>query len=533
MLPSLYSFNQYKRAFIEQDFKAGVTVFLVALPLCLGIALASGAPLLSGLTAGIIAGVIVAWFSGSELSVSGPAAGLTVIVAGAITSIGSFNGFLVAVFLAGIIQLCLGIFKFGKLGSYFPESVIKGMLVAIGIVIILKQVPHALGDDGDYEGEFEFFQIADKENTLTELIKSFLNLNPGALLISLCCIGLLVAWDKASKKGIAFFKKVPSALIAVLLGIAINESYQYIYPTWYLGESKIHMVSLPILSSLGEISMLLHFPDFTFLTDPKVYTTAFTLAIVASLETLLNLEAADSIDPKKRLSSPDQELKAQGIGNIVAGLIGGLPVTSVVVRTSANVYGGGTTRMSSFTHGLLLLICTLAIPGLLNHIPLASLAAILLTVGYKLANPAIFRGVYKNGIDQYIPFLITIILVVFTDLLMGIFMGLLVGIGFVIYSNYQSVITVVRDQNRVLIRFNKDVSFLNKPLLKTTLMGLKEGDLVFVEASGSVFIDNDIFNLLKEFKSASKIKKLEIYFKNISRKKIQFPNQTQDKIETL
>ncbi len=513
----MQNFNFYQKSFFRNDWKSGISVFLVALPLCLGIALASGAPLFAGLISGIIGGIIIGTLSGSEISVSGPAAGLTIIVATAIKDLGSYQGFLVAVILAGIIQLGLSYLKAGKYSAYFPDSVIKGMLVAIGLVIILKQIPHALGDDQDYEGEFEFEQVADSQNTITELIRSFVDFNYGAVNITIACLVLMIVWDKLAKKKIGFFQAFPSSLAAVGLGILINEMYQYFRPEYYLGNSHIHMVSVPIFNSFTDITKTLLSPDFTFLTNAKIYTVAITLAVVASLESLLSLEAADSIDPQKRISSSDKELFAQGIGNILAGFLGGLPVTSVVVRTSANVYSGGKTRMSGIFHGVLLVASVLFIPSILNKIPLASLAAVLLMVGYKLAHPSIFKKVFKDGLDQFIPFIITILVIVFKDLLWGIFIGSAVGIIFVLKSNFRNIISFIREGNQVLIKFNKDVFFLNKPKLKEILLSLQEGDEVFIDGTKANFIDHDVFNVLLDFKKNAKNKGISVEFKNINR----------------
>ena len=509
------NFDYYKNSLIKHDLKAGISVFLVALPLCLGIALASGAPLFSGLLAGIVAGIVVSMLSGSEISVSGPAAGLTVIVAQAILKIGSFEGFLVAVMLAGALQFLMGYFKLGRLGAYFPQSVIKGMLVAIGLVIIFKQIPHALGDDQDFEGEFEFNQTADNENTITEIIKSVVDFNEGALIISFVCLLVLIFWEKAAKKNIGFFKLFPSSLVVVLLGVALNEFFKGSFPTLYLGDSTKHMVNIPQINSIAEAKNVLNFPDFAFLANLNIYTVALSLAIVASLETLLNLEAADAIDPQKRLSSPDQELKAQGIGNLISGLVGGLPITSVVVRTSANVYNGGQTRMSAFVHGCLLLLSVLLIPQLLNRIPLSALAAILLMLGWKLANYKTILKVYQEGKNQFIPFIITVLVVVFEDLLIGIFVGTAVGLLFVVFTNFSSTITVIRDEHRVLITFNKDISFLQKPRLKQELAQIKSGDYLYVDATRADFIDHDILLMLEAFKESAELKNIETDYKSV------------------
>lgn len=513
----MQNFNYYQQSLLKNDWKSGITVFLVALPLCLGIALASGAPLFSGLISGIIGGIIIGALSGSEISVSGPAAGLTIIIFTAIKDLGSYQGFLVAVILAGVLQLIFGLLKGGRFSAFFPDSVIKGMLVAIGIVIILKQIPHALGDDQDYEGEFEFEQMADNQNTFTELIRSFVDFNYGAVNITLACLVLMIVWDIYAKKKIVFLQAFPSSLAAVGLGIFINEMYGIYKPEYFLGNSSIHMVSVPIFNTISDFTASLIAPDYNILANTKVYTVALTIAIVASLESLLSLEAADSIDTEKRISSADKELIAQGVGNMLAGFLGGLPVTSVVVRTSANVYSGAKTRMSAIFHGILLIASIVIIPTILNKIPLSALSAVLLMVGYKLASPKVFKSVFKDGYDQFIPFLVTILVVVFKDLLWGIGVGSLVGILLVLRTNFNNTITSVRDGKNVLIKFNKDIYFMNKSQIKTILMGLKEGDEVYIDGTKANFIDHDIFSILLEFKKNAKRRKIDVDFKNISR----------------
>jgi MFS superfamily sulfate permease-like transporter len=513
----MQNLQYYKKSFFINDWKSGISVFLVALPLCLGIALASGAPLFSGLIAGIIGGIIVGIFSGSEISVSGPAAGLTIIVATAIKDLGSYQGFLVAVILAGVFQLIFGYLKGGRLSAFFPDSVIKGMLVAIGLVIILKQIPHALGDDQDYEGEFEFEQVADNQNTITEFIRSFVDFNYGAVNITIACLILMIVWDKLAKKKIKFFQAIPSSLMAVGLGIFINEMYAIYRPEYFLGNSSMHMVAVPLFKSIGNFTSALISPDFTFLSNPKIYTVAITLAIVASLESLLSLEAADSIDTEKRISSSNQELKAQGIGNILSGFLGGLPVTSVVVRTSANVYSGGKTRLSSIFHGFLLIGSIVFIPTILNKIPLAALAAILLMVGYKLSNPQVFKKVFKEGYDQFIPFIVTILVVIFKDLLWGIAVGSLVGILFVLRTNFNNAVTSIREGKNVFIKLNKDIYFMNKSQIKEILVDLVEGDDVTIDGTKAKFIDHDIFSILLEFKKNAKFRNIEVDFKNVNK----------------
>jgi MFS superfamily sulfate permease-like transporter len=493
--------SEYIQSFIKGDWKSGIAVFLVALPLCLGIALASGAPLLAGLVAGIVGGTLVSLLSGSELSVSGPAAGLTIIVATAIGDLGSFPGFLVAVIIAGLFQVALGLLKMGKIGGFFPSSVIRGMLVAIGIVIILKQIPHAIGDDLDFIGEFEFDQ-KDGENTFTEILKSFADIKIGALIISLIGLVILFSWSKLGQK-FTWMNALPASLFVVLAGVGINEGLASWNLDWYLGDSKDHMVNLPIFASTNEIFAGLISPDWSFFSNPKVYSIAITLAIVATLESLLSLEATDSLDPLKRISSPDRELLAQGTGNILSGLLGGLPITSVIVRSSTNIYSGGKSRMSGFFHGILLIVAVMLLPFYLNKIPLACLASILLYTGYKLAHPKEFKKVFAEGWKQYVPFLVTIAVVVGVDLLWGIFVGTLVGLAFVVITNYSSVFTVFKNGNDILIKFQKDVTFLHKMSLKEALRKIPAGSEVFIDTTKVHFMDHDINLLIQEFMSTA------------------------------
>jgi MFS superfamily sulfate permease-like transporter len=499
------------QSFLKGDWKSGIAVFLVALPLCLGIALASGAPLLAGLVAGIVGGTIVSLLSGSELSVSGPAAGLTIIVANAITDLGSYPAFLVAVIFAGAIQIGLGLLKLGKIGGFFPSSVIRGMLVAIGIVIILKQIPHAIGDDLDFIGEFEFDQ-KDGENTFSEILKSFADIKIGALIISLIGLVVLFSWTKLGEK-FRWMNALPASLFVVLAGVAINESFLFWSPDFFLGNSKDHMVNLPIFASSSDIWSGLVSPDWTFISNPKVYSIAFTLAIVATLESLLSLEASDSLDPLKRISSPDRELLAQGTGNMVSGLLGGLPITSVIVRSSTNIYAGGKTRMSGFFHGILLLVAVLLLPLYLNKIPLACLASVLLYTGYKLAHPSAFKKVISEGWKQWVPFLITVAVVVGVDLLWGIFIGTLVGLLFVLITNYSSVFTVFKNGNEILIKFQKDVTFLHKMALKEALRKIPDGSEVYIDRSKVHFMDHDINLLIEEFIHTAAERNIEVDIK--------------------
>ncbi|MEZ0484342.1 SulP family inorganic anion transporter [Fibrella aquatica] len=515
----LTALKQYRLSNLPFDLPAGISVFIVALPLCLGIALASGAPLFSGLVAGIVGGTLVGLLSGSELSVSGPAAGLAVVVADSVTSLGTFDAFLVAVVLAGIIQLGLGLLKVGRFSSLFPESVIKGMLGGIGIVIILKQIPHALGRDIDYEGEFEFSQLADGENTLSEIYRAVVTASPGAVAISILSLLVLFLWERKAGKGAKFFKNLPAALLVVLLGVGLNQLFRLYYPEWYLGDNNEHMVRIPVIKAGQSVGTMVNFPDFTALANPLTYRIAVTVALVASLETVLNLEAADHLDPLRRTSSSNQELIAQGVGNITVGLLGGIPVASLVVRTSANIFGGGKTRMATIFHGVLLLTAVALTGSLLNYIPLSCLAAILILVGYKLANPSLFTFLYEEGPTQFIPFVVTVICIVFTDLLIGIAVGTVVGLFYVLYTNSQASFRVVRDRHNVLIKFQKDVYFLSKPQLKETLLSLKRGDSVYVDGKHAVFIDHDIVAMLTDFTETANTQGIEYELNEIFIKK--------------
>jgi MFS superfamily sulfate permease-like transporter len=483
--------------FIGQDMRASVVVFLVALPLCLGISLASGAPLLSGVVAGMIGGIVIGFFSNSHTSVSGPAAGLTVIVLNAITELGDFSSFTLAVLIAGIIQIGMGALRAGAAGSYFPNSVIKGMLAAIGLILILKQFPHAIGYDADFMGDEAFKGITTDGNTFTDITNALRAFSWGAVIISSLSLLSMIFWEKLAKKGIKFFQLVPGALFAVVLGIILNE---YVYPHFaslYL--TKDHLVSIPIAGGFGSLFDSFSLPNWGAFSNPAVYKVAITLAIVASLETLLSLEAVDKIDPRKRTSNKNKELIAQGIGNSLAGLIGALPVTSVIVRSSANINSGGATKLVSILHGIWLLLAVVLLTRVLELIPLASLAAVLILVGYKLCSPQLIRQMKKHGTNQLVPFLVTIIAILFTDLLTGIFIGIIAGFIFVFKSQAQRAIVVVNEGDDYLIRFMKDVSFLQKPWMTKALDEIPHGSSVVIDGSNHVYIDNDIISIIEEF----------------------------------
>jgi MFS superfamily sulfate permease-like transporter len=486
---------------LNSDFASGLVVFLVALPLCLGIALASGAPLFSGIIAGIIGGLVIGLLSGSHVSVSGPAAGLTAIVLSAITALGSFELFLTAVVLAGAFQLILGFLKAGSISNYFPNNVIEGMLAGIGVIIFLKQIPHAFGYDKDTEGDM-YFEEKTGGNTFTTLLESFDHISVGATVITAVSLIILIIWDKvpALKK----IKLLPGALVAVLAGIAINEIFKASGSSLVL--DTVHLVSLPVLNSISDIGSLFTFPDFNGLTNKAVWTVAVTLAIVASIETLLCIEAGDRLDPYKRYSSTNIELKAQGIGNLISGFIGGLPMTSVVVRTTANINSGARTKLSAIIHGVFLLVSVLTIPALLNKIPLATLAAILLLIGYKLANPDKVKHFLSQGKFQFIPFIATLLAVVFTDLLTGVAIGMFISILFVLHGNLKRAYYFRKESYHsgdiIHIDLAQEVSFLNKAAIKLTLGHLPNDSTVVINAAQSEYIAHDVLDLIKEFKEA-------------------------------
>jgi MFS superfamily sulfate permease-like transporter len=502
--------------YIKSDFPAGLVVFLVALPLCLGVALASGAPLISGVIAGVIGGIVVGALSGSQLGVSGPAAGLTVIVLNAIIEIGAFDSFLLAVVLAGVFQILLSIAKAGVIGYYFPSSVIKGMLTAIGIIIILKQIPHAMGIDLDYEGDESFFQT-DGQNTFSELGRLTELFNEGALIIGLVSLAIMILWEQKFIKRNPILSMIPGALLAVIAGIIMNNGFT-VLPSFFHLEST-HLVALPVTNSFEDFTNLFKTPNFSAISNPIVWKVAVVIAIIASLETLLSVEATDKLNPDSRITPTNRELFAQGTGNILSGLLGGIPLTQVIVRSSANIQAGGKSNLSTIIHGLILLICTVSIPTLLNQIPLASLAIVLIMVGYKLAKPSIFKEMYKEGQDQFVPFLITVLAVVFTDLLKGIGIGVVVAMGYILYTNYKGSMSFMREGKNVLIQFNKDIFYFNKSELKQRLAALEEGDTVFLDGTKSSFIDHDIYLTLEEFQREVKTRHIDVEFKGISRKK--------------
>lgn len=496
---------------IKNDIPASIVVFFVALPLCLGIALASGAPLFSGVIAGIIGGVLVGGLSGSKIGVSGPAAGLAAIVLTAIGALGGYENFLVAVVLGGIIQIVFGILKAGVIGYYFPSSVIKGMLTGIGIIIILKQIPHFFGYDSDPEGDWAFFQV-DGENTFSEILNTINNISPGATLIAIIGLSILLLWDKVlSKKG-KVFQIIQGPLVAVAIGIIFYVLTQH---SEVLAISKDHLVSVPVPDDFSSFIGQFSFPNFSAISNPQVWITAFTIALVASLETLLCVEATDKLDPHKNVTPTNRELLAQGAGNIVSGLIGGLPITQVIVRSSANIQSGGRTKLSAIIHGFLLLISVILIPTLLNMIPLSVLAAILFIVGFKLAKPALFVKMYKLGWKQSIPFFVTVLGIVFTDLLIGISLGLAVGIVVILLKSYQNSHFLHIEDNsngkhRIKMTLAEEVTFFNKGAILKELDSLPHDTYLELDVLKTRYLDYDIVEILEDFSLKAKERNIDI-----------------------
>ena len=499
---------------LKNDLPASIVVFFVAVPLCLGIALASGAPLFAGIIAGIVGGIVVGFASGSPLGVSGPAAGLAVIVLTSIATLGgSYQAFLTAVVLAGIIQLALGYAKAGFIAYFFPSSVIKGMLTGIGLLIILKQIPHALGWDKDAIGDDAFLQ-ADGQNTFSEIMRAYEFITPGALLIAAVSLAILILWDTVLTKKHKIFQLIQGPIVVVVLGILFNLAYTNGILPFSLNEKQI--VSVPVPNSITDFFGQFTLPDFSAITNFEVWKIAIVLAIVASLETLLCVEATDKMDPDKRVTPTNRELKAQGLGNIVSGLIGGLPVTQVIVRSSANINFGGKTKLSAILHGLFLLLSALFIVSLLNLIPLASLAAILLMVGYKLAKPSLFQQMYKLGWEQFIPFTATVVAIIATDLLKGITVGILFGIFYTLrhsYRNSHYVKDNISDQDGKTVHhlvLAQEVSFFNKASLLNTFESIPANSKVIIDCTNSKSIAYDVIEIIKDFELNAKTRSIEV-----------------------
>lgn len=505
--------------YLKNDLPASIVVFFVALPLCLGIALASGAPLFSGLIAGIIGGIVVGGLSGSQIGVSGPAAGLAAIVLVAISSLGGYENFLVAVVLGGCIQLLFGVLRAGVIGYYFPSSVIKGMLTGIGIIIILKQIPHFFGYDADPEGDFAFFQI-DGQNTISEIFNSLNFISLGSTVIALVGLGILILWDKVLTKKHKFFQLVQGPLVAVVLGILF---FTFSQGTSLEIASK-NLVKVPVPDDLTSFLGQFSFPNFAAITNVEIWVTAFTIALVASLETLLCVEATDKLDPHKNVTPTNRELLAQGTGNILSGLVGGLPITQVIVRSSANIQSGGRSKMSAIIHGFLLLISVILIPRLLNMIPLSVLAAVLFIVGYKLAKPGLFKQMYHLGWKQFVPFIVTVVGIIFTDLLVGIGLGLGVGIVVILIKSYQnSHFLHIEDKSngkhKIKMTLAEEVTFFNKGAILKELDSLPRDTYLELDVVKTRYLDNDIIEILEDFLIKAEERNIDI--KIISNRGIQ------------
>lgn len=501
--------------YLKSDLPASIVVFFVALPLCLGIALASGAPLFSGLIAGIIGGIIVGALSGSNIGVSGPAAGLAAIVLTAITALGGYQNFLVAVVLGGVIQLVFGLLRAGVIAYYFPSSVIKGMLTGIGIIIILKQIPHFFGMDKDPQGDLAFLQI-DGENTLSELLKAINalisgNVSIGATTVAIIAMAILILWSNVlSKKG-RIFELVQGPLVAVVIGIV----FYVLAQGGMFSITKEHLVSVPVPENFDGFLGQFSFPNFKAIGNPQIWITAFTIALVASLETLLCVEATDKLDPHKNVTPTNRELLAQGTGNIISGLIGGLPITQVIVRSSANIQSGGRTKLAAIIHGFLLLISVIIIPKLLNMIPLSVLAAILFIVGYKLAKPSTFKTMFNLGWKQWIPFVVTVVGIVFIDLLWGIGLGLAVGIVVILIKSFQNSHFLHKEgedvnDGKLKMTLAEEVTFFNKGAILKELDSLPHNSFLELDVRKTRYLDNDIIEILDDFAFKAKERNIDI-----------------------
>ena len=493
----------------KTDLSASLVVFLVAVPLCLGIALASGAPLFAGIISGIIGGIIVGSISGSAVGVSGPAAGLTVIVLSAINDLETYPIFLAAVVIGGIIQILLGIGKAGIIGYYFPSSVIKGMLSAIGIIIILKQIPHAFGYDADPEGDLEFFQ-PDGENTFSELFTMLNHISGGAIIIFLISMVILILWEQKFMKNIKAFQIIQGPLVAVTSGILVNLIFKG--TDFYVDIS--HMVNLPVAGTINEFFHQFTFFDPSSIFRKDVLIIGGTIAVVGSLETLLCVEATDKLDSQKRITPTNRELIAQGIGNTFSGMIGGLPVTQVIVRSSANIQSGGKTKLSAIMHGVLLLVCVVFIPNVLNLIPLSCLAAILIVVGFKLAKPTIFKEMYLSGKYEFLPFIVTIVGIIFTDLLIGIILGLVVGIFQILFNNFKNpyVMKTVEEngEKKMYLELSESLTFLSKATMIETISHIPDNSNIVIDASKSHFIHPDIIEIIEDFKKNANYRNIKL-----------------------
>lgn len=500
---------------LRYDLPASIVVCFVAVPLCLGIALASGAPLFSGLIAGIIGGIVVGILSGSPLGVSGPAAGLAVIVLSAITTLGDFRVFLLAVVLAGVIQVAMGLMRAGTVGYFFPSAVIKGMLTGIGLLICLKQLPHAVGYDADPVGDLEFVQPTG-ETTLSSLSNMLEHIDGSALLVSFISLFILIFWEQVLAKRSKIFLLIQGPVVAVAFGIVFQFFASRMAPGWAL--SPDHLVSVPTPGNFDEFVGMFTTPDWSHLSNSSVWVIAVTIAVVASLETLLCVSATDRMDPQKRMTPTNRELFAQGAGNIASGIIGGLPVTQVIVRSSTNIQSGGRTKVSAILHGAWLVLFVLVLPGMLNLLPLSVLAAILLVVGYKLAKPALFKKMWSLGLEQFLPFIVTVAGILLTDLLVGIGIGLAVAIVVILRRNYlNSHFLHIEEsdpeagRHRVRMRLSEEVTFLNKGAILKELHAVPDGAVVTIDLSNCVVPDYDVMEAIDDFRATAANRGIEVH----------------------
>ncbi|MCS6823203.1 MAG: SulP family inorganic anion transporter [Cytophagaceae bacterium] len=510
---------------IRYDLPSGLLVFFVALPLCVGIPFFSGAPVVSGVIAGIVGGVVVSLISNSKLSVSGPAAGLIIIVSSAVNELGSYEAFLTALVIAGVMQIVMGVLKFGFVGSFFPGSVIKGMLAAIGIILFLKQIPHLLGYDIDHEGDFNFFQW-DNQNTFSEIVEALRHTTPGAIMISLFSLSILYIWEK---KKLSSKLYIHGAIIVVALAVMLNNLFNYFFPVLYINEE--HLVSVLPAQGINSILNEMPLPDYAYLYNSKTYLIAFEIAVIASLESMLSLDAIEKIDPLRRHASKNRELIAQGVGNMICGAIGGMPITSVIVRSSANLNAGAKTQMSSFFHGIFLIIALLFIPDIINDIPMAALASILTLTGYKLARMDIFIGMYKKGWEHFLPFAITILAIVFSNLLIGVSIGMVAGMFFIIRRNILNPFKYEKKPSEfgttVKIELAEEVSFLNKASIQYNLNKIPEHTHVIIDGSRSRYIDPDVMECIEDFKINAPFKNIKVEILNTEGKSKSFKNTEQ------
>jgi len=506
---------------IKNDLKAGLVVFLVALPLCLGIALSQGAPLLSGIISGVIGGLVVSSISKSKLSVSGPSAGHTTVVLASVLSLGSFEAFLLALCFAGIFQIIFGLIKAGIIGYYIPSAVIKGMLAAIGIILIIKQIPHFTGFDKDPEGDEGFLQT-DGQNSFSELINMASFISYPSLFIGIISVLILIVYQFKAVKNHKILNKMPAALVVVFVAILLNDFFNSCFITFVIKPE--HVVNLPSISSFSDIKNNFIHPDFSAITNPKVYEVAFVIALVASLETLLSIEAIDKIDPANNKTPANRELIAQGVGNLTSGLLGGIPLASVIIRSAANVEAGGKSKKSSIIHGVLFIVTIFLIPGIIQLIPLSALAAILIFTGYKLTSPKIIKNVFRMGYDQAIPFVATILVMLLTDLLKGVAFGILVSAFFILRNNYRFPFKMMQEkiEGRIhyFIKLSQNVTFLNKGKMMAALQTIPNGAKVYVDGNNATFIDKDILEVLSEFKKSAKRKNIDVLMENITEVKL-------------